>query len=109
MLIRALMAATVVTLSAVPFPCSAKDAPEVEALLLAMQGTLTVSSQPHLTDGKLTGCTLVYDALYQDWTYRGGRFLKVAGNIGFMSANSNMGQISRSWCSRLMALRLNCK
>ena len=77
MLIRALMAATVVTLSAVPFPCSAKDAPEVEALLLAMQGTLTVSSQPHLTDGKLTGCTLVYDALYQDWTYRGGRFLKV--------------------------------
>lgn len=72
-------------------PATAQETSPIEALLSSMRGTLSVVSQPTLNGGKLTGCTLVYDAIYQDWTYRGGRYLKVAGNVGFAAFDGNVG------------------
>lgn len=61
-----------------------------DAVVLAlsqMRGTLNVSAEPYRSDGKLTGCSLVYTGLLQDWKYRKGRFLKVFGNIALMVSN----------------------
>lgn len=44
----------------------------VEAELAKMAGTLSIHSQPLLGEGKLVGCSLVFSALQQDWTYRKG-------------------------------------
>lgn len=65
--------------------------PALESLLLSMNGTLSVTSQPLMSEGRLAGCTLVFDAIQQDWTYRSGAFLKVTGNIGVVSAGDRIG------------------
>lgn len=54
-------------------------------------GTWSVSSQPVMSDGTLIGCTLVYDVFYQDWTYRGGGFVRVSGHVGFLHGQNAIG------------------
>lgn len=44
-----------------------------------------------MSDGALVGCTLVFTALTQDWTYRQGAFLRVDGNVGIMTLNQKIG------------------
>ncbi len=56
-------------------------------------GTLNIQSQPHFAQGKLEGCTLVYSALYQDWTYRQGALLKVDGSIGVVTSSKKLATI----------------
>ncbi|MDX8521129.1 hypothetical protein [Mesorhizobium dulcispinae] len=53
----------------------------VDQALAAMSGTLDVKSQPYFNKGQLSGCTLVFDAITQDWNYRQGGFLKISGNV----------------------------
>lgn len=50
-------------------------------------GTISVFSQPMMSEGKLVACQLVFDSFVRDWTYRQGDFLKVSGSIGFMKAD----------------------
>jgi hypothetical protein len=76
-------------LSATPAP--AQSGTELADSLARMVGTLNVSSQPVMSEGQLTGCTLVFDALYRDFTYRNGGFLRVSGNVGLMTGQNNLG------------------
>lgn len=62
-----------------------------EALAAQMVGTWSVSFQPIMREGNLDGCTLVYNALYQDWTYRQGGFIRVWGSVGFFTGGNNIG------------------
>ena len=52
--------------------------------MMALLGTWSISAEPWMSKGSLSGCTLVYDSLYQDWVYRQGAFLKVTGSVGLM-------------------------
>ncbi|AZO35477.1 hypothetical protein EJ072_14120 [Mesorhizobium sp. M2A.F.Ca.ET.046.03.2.1] len=63
----------------------------VDQALSAMAGTLDVQSQPYLHKGQLSGCTLIFDAILQDWSYRQGGFLKISGNVGIMRAGNKLG------------------
>ena len=63
----------------------------IDAEMDRLLGTLNVRSEPHLSDGKLMGCQLVFDALHRDWTYRKGAMLKVSGSIGLMAPDKNGG------------------
>ena len=67
--------------------CAAQPDP----VLTPMLGTIQVSSQPYMVEGKLSGCQYVYAALIQDWVYRKGQFLKVDGSIGFVDIGGSLG------------------
>lgn len=53
-------------------------------IIATTQGTLSVRNQPLMLDGKLAGCSLVFDALAPDWTYHDGAPLKVNGNVAVL-------------------------
>lgn len=59
--------------------------------LAAMAGTLDVKSEPYMNSGKLSGCSLVFDAIEQDWNYRQGGYIKVSGNVGFLRSGDSIG------------------
>ena len=61
--------------------------------LAELQGTLSVSSSPQMSEGKLTGCTLVFEVLQQDFVYLQGNFVRVSGNVGFMEGQGNIAAI----------------
>lgn len=63
----------------------------LDAVVDMMVGTLNVTNSPMMTNGELTGCTLTYDVIYKDFTYRKGRPIKVIGSFGFLSANDTIG------------------
>jgi hypothetical protein len=65
----------------------------IELMLSKVQGTLSVKSEPYLSEGKLGGCSLVYSGVLQDWKYREGKFLKVFGNVSIMAANGRLGHM----------------
>ncbi|MBB4327821.1 hypothetical protein [Rhizobium leguminosarum] len=69
----------------------AARADQPDPTLVAMLGTIQVSSQPYMVEGKLSGCQYVYAALVQDWVYRKGQFLKVDGSIAFMDIGGSFG------------------
>ncbi len=62
----------------------------VENSLSKMTGTISVGFEPVLTNGALSGCTLVYNALIRDNIYRNGAYLKVFGSIGIAFAKRSM-------------------
>lgn len=70
----------IATIAAVFLPISAL-AQQQNAGMSAMLGTLSVRAEPMLQSGKLQGCSLVFNALTQDWKYRGGAFLKIEGPV----------------------------
>jgi len=47
--------------------------------------------EPYLSEGKLTGCTLVFAAFVPDNAYSQGRFIRVDGNVGLMKAGATLG------------------
>jgi hypothetical protein len=61
--------------------------------LLSRVGTISAVSQPKFSDGKLEGCTVEYSALFQDWIYSRGAFVKLDGSFGLMTANSNLAVV----------------
>ncbi|RWO49761.1 MAG: hypothetical protein EOS12_02320 [Mesorhizobium sp.] len=44
-----------------------------------------------MNSGKLSGCSLVFDAIEQDWNYRQGGYIKVSGNVGFLRSGDSIG------------------
>lgn len=65
----------------------------IDLTLSQMRGTLGVYHEPVLTEGQLTGCSLVYSGLLQDWKYREGKFLKIFGNVSIMAAKGRLGHM----------------
>jgi hypothetical protein len=55
-----------------------------------MLGTLHAEAQPIFADGRLDGCTVVYDALAKDFAYKQGGYITVHGSFGLMSAKGNV-------------------
>lgn len=72
---------------------SAGASPELTEALITLEGTISVESAPSFSKGKLRGCTLLYDTIVRDWTYRQGQFLKVSGSVGFMATGQNQGAV----------------
>ena len=64
---------------------------KLDAAMDRLLGTLNVRSEPYLSDGKLWGCQLIFDALHRDWTYRNGAIVKVSGSIGLMAPSASHG------------------
>ncbi|UCA47737.1 hypothetical protein [Pseudochrobactrum sp. XF203] len=62
-----------------------------ESYLDKMAGTLSVISQPFISEGTVTGCTFVFNVLTRDHIYRQGKFIKVTGSIGLMKAQNSLG------------------
>lgn len=56
-------------------------------------GTVTVHAEPYLSNGKLTGCTLVFQAFVPDYAYSQGRFIVIDGNVGLMRAKGKLASI----------------
>ncbi|MBY3186671.1 hypothetical protein HFO24_34335 [Rhizobium laguerreae] len=54
-------------------------------------GTLDVANTPVMTNGKLTGCQLTFDAVIRDYTYRQGAFIAVSGGVGLMNTQQTIG------------------
>ncbi|MBY3595995.1 hypothetical protein [Rhizobium bangladeshense] len=54
-------------------------------------GTLDVANTPVMTNGKLTGCQLTFDAVIRDYTYRQGAFIAVSGGVGLMFTQQTIG------------------
>lgn len=54
-------------------------------------GTLDVASMPVMSNGKLTGCQLTFNAIIRDYTYRQGAFLGVSGGVGLMNTQQKLG------------------
>lgn len=67
------------------------DSVMVDQMLAAMAGTLDIKSEPYMNAGKLSGCTLAFDAIAQDWSYRQGGYIKVSGNVGFLRGGQTVG------------------
>lgn len=61
--------------------------------LVTIQGTLSVQSAPQMADGKLTGCSLVYEVLQQDFVYLNGNFVRVSGNVSLLASGQNVALI----------------
>lgn len=72
-------------------PAKAQLVEQLKTNLAKMVGTLDVTVQPVMSEGKLSGCTFVFNALYRDYIYRQGGFLRVTGNIGLMSLKGSLG------------------
>jgi hypothetical protein len=70
---------------------TAQQSPLMDLALSRMAGTLNVASVPVWTSGNLTGCSLSFDALHQDWKYRAGAFIKVSGSVGFLESHGQIG------------------
>jgi hypothetical protein len=62
----------------------------VDLMLSQMKGTLSVYHEPIVTAGKLTGCSLVYTGLIQDFKYRNGKYLKIFGNAAIMASKDGL-------------------
>jgi len=62
-----------------------------EQALARLAGTVSIQAQPFFSEGRLVGCTLVFNALEQDFVYRRGAFIRIEGNIGIMTANGDIG------------------
>ena len=55
-----------------------------------MLGTLDVKAQPVFADGRLDGCTVVYGALAQDFTYKQGGYITVIGSFGLIRTKGEL-------------------
>ena len=61
-----------------------------ELILAQLEGTQHVSFKPVVTNGTLTGCTLVFDALHKDVVYRNGDFIVVSGHVGILDQKGGL-------------------
>lgn len=62
-----------------------------EAYLDRIVGTLSVTSQPFISEGVVTGCTFVFNALNRDHVYRQGDFIRISGSFGLMKSQNTVG------------------
>jgi hypothetical protein len=53
----------------------------------SMLGTLSVEAQPYFVAGRLNGCTMVFNALAQDWAYKQGGYIAVGGSFGLIGGD----------------------
>jgi len=68
-------------------PVLAQSLSPFDAVINTMVGTTEVDARPVMTNGKLTGCTLTFDAVARDDIYRKGKPIKVSGSFGILTAN----------------------
>lgn len=61
--------------------------------LQLIQGTLSVQHAPQMADGRLTGCSLLYEVLQQDRVYLQGNFVRVSGNVGLMEGEGRLAVV----------------
>ena len=54
-------------------------------------GTQSVESKSLFRDGNLSGCSLEYNTLIQDYIYKQGGIVNVSGSIGVMKINDGLG------------------
>ncbi|RYY22692.1 MAG: hypothetical protein EOP62_22560 [Sphingomonadales bacterium] len=65
----------------------------VTQMLDKISGTMSVYAAPEMADGKLSGCSLVFEAMQRDYKYLSGNFVKVTGTIGFLAAGKNVATV----------------
>ncbi len=58
--------------------------------LSALLGTKSVEAKPFFAGGQLEGCTIEFTALAQDWVYKKGSYIAVAGAFGVMSVKDKL-------------------
>jgi hypothetical protein len=63
----------------------------IEQLLSGKLGTISTIAEPVFSDGTLTGCSVVFNVLIKDFTYKAGGYVKVDGSFNLMAANNNLG------------------
>jgi hypothetical protein len=56
----------------------------------AMIGTVRTTFVADTAEGRLTSCSIQYNAFVRDWAYRQGRASSVVGNIGVMRGGKNL-------------------
>ena len=63
--------------------------------LSSLVGTMEVEFQPMQSAGIKEGCTLVYHVVGQDWAYRKGSLISLAGNIAYTANEhrTNLGLV----------------
>lgn len=71
--------------------CANALSPAEQTYLDKISGTLSVISQPFISEGVVTGCTFVFNSLTKDHIYRQGDFIKVTGSFGLMKAQNSIG------------------
>jgi hypothetical protein len=59
-----------------------------------MLGTLSVEAQPYFVEGRLNGCTIVFNALAQDWAYKQGGYISIAGSFGLLGRDEKLLAVS---------------
>src|SRR4051812_36126435 len=65
-------------------------AKEMELLMTSRLGTTSVDAYPQFADGNLFACIVEFNSLVRDNVDRVGRFMKVFGSFGLMSAKGNI-------------------
>ncbi len=84
---RIAIALSVVAVSC--FCAVAASGQNINQYLQNIEGTLSVNSEPYMTNGELTGCQLTFDSLHRDYAYRQGNYIKVSGAVGIMVGQEN--------------------
>lgn len=92
-LVRLASIGIVSALSITPASAQVNEKELLEAMMSKIAGTQRVFAQPYMTDGKLAGCNLVFEAMTRDYTYRQGQFIKVDGSIGIMGIGGSLGAV----------------
>ncbi|MBL8792239.1 MAG: hypothetical protein JNM45_17240 [Rhizobiales bacterium] len=76
-------------------PAQAQES--ADDLFMRMVGTVSTSAVPYRSEGKLDGCTLVFNLLVRDTAYDLGAYLKVAGTTGvFLNGKGAVGTLKLS-------------
>lgn len=65
----------------------------LEVMMSKVAGTQRVFTQPTMSSGKLSGCSLIFEAMTRDYSYRQGQFIKVDGTIGIVEVSGAFGAI----------------
>ena len=81
------------SLGVAPASAQVNEKELLEVMMSRITGTQRVFAQPYMTNGKLAGCNLIFEAMTRDFTYRQGQFIKVDGSIGIMGIGGQIGAV----------------
>jgi hypothetical protein len=68
----------------------AKD-PVIEQVLASRLGTISSSAEPIFKGGRLTGCSVNFETLVKDFTYKAGDYSRVGGSFNFVTSKNKLG------------------
>lgn len=84
-------AALILIVSSQAVVSQVKNHQVVEAMMEKLVGTQRVYMQPTMNNGRIIGCSFVFEAMIRDHMYRQGQFIKIDGSIAILAMQGTFG------------------